>query len=52
MYSMTTLTPRRSAILNFIRERIAQQGQPPSLAEIAEAFGLPRAVWRANTCWR
>ena len=37
MYSMTNLTPRRTAILTFIRERIAQQGQPPSLAEIAEA---------------
>ena len=38
MYSMNELTPRRSAILNFIRERIAEQGQPPSLAEIAEAL--------------
>lgn len=27
MYSMTTLTPRRTAILTFIRERIADQGQ-------------------------
>ena len=49
MYSMTTLTPRRSAILNFIRERIAQQGQPPSLAEIAEAFGFAsRSVARKH----
>ena len=37
MYSMTTLTPRRTAILTFIRDRIAQQGQPTSLAEIAMA---------------
>ena len=40
MYSMTNLTPRRTAILTFIRERIAEHGQPPSLAEISEAFGF------------
>ncbi len=49
MYSMTNLTPRRSAILNFIRERIADKGQPPSLAEIAEAFGFAsRSVARKH----
>ena len=49
MYSMNELTPRRSAILNFIRERIAEQGQPPSLAEIAEAFGFAsRSVARKH----
>ncbi|NBA96589.1 transcriptional repressor LexA [Pseudomonas sp. R5(2019)] len=49
MYSMTTLSPRRSAILTFIRDRIAQQGQPPSLAEIAEAFGYAsRSVARKH----
>ena len=49
MYSMTNLTPRRTAILTFIRERIAQQGQPPSLAEIAEAFGFAsRSVARKH----
>ena len=49
MYSMTTLTPRRAAILTFIRDRIAQQGQPPSLAEIAEAFGFAsRSVARKH----
>src|SRR5207253_3082370 len=49
MYSMTTLTPRRTAILTFIRDRIAQQGQPPSLAEIAEAFGFAsRSVARKH----
>ncbi|OOW00564.1 transcriptional repressor LexA [Pseudomonas sp. MF4836] len=49
MYSMTTLSPRRSAILTFIRERIAGQGQPPSLAEIAEAFGFAsRSVARKH----
>ncbi|MQA56757.1 transcriptional repressor LexA [Pseudomonas piscis] len=49
MYSMTTLSPRRSAILTFIRERIADRGQPPSLAEIAEAFGFAsRSVARKH----
>jgi repressor LexA len=49
MYSMTTLSPRRSAILTFIRERIAEQGQPPSLAEIAQAFGFAsRSVARKH----
>lgn len=38
MYSMSTLSPRRTAILAFIRERVTEQGQSPSLAEIAEAF--------------
>ncbi|MDG6400044.1 repressor LexA, partial [Pseudomonas quasicaspiana] len=33
MCSMSTLSPKRSAILTFIRDRIAQQGQSPSLAE-------------------
>ncbi len=40
MYPMNTLSPRRRAILDFLRERIAEHGQPPSLAEIAEAFGF------------
>lgn len=49
MYSMNELTPRRAAILEFIRERIAEQGQPPSLAEIAEAFGFAsRSVARKH----
>jgi repressor LexA len=49
MYSMSQLSPRRTAILTFIRDRIAQQGQPPSLAEIAEAFGFAsRSVARKH----
>lgn len=49
MYSMNTLSPRRSAILTFIRDRIAQQGQSPSLAEISEAFGFAsRSVARKH----
>ncbi|SEP65160.1 repressor LexA [Pseudomonas sp. NFACC02] len=49
MYSMTTLSPKRSAILTFIRDRIAQNGQPPSLAEICEAFGFAsRSVARKH----
>jgi repressor LexA len=49
MYSMTTLTPRRTAILTFIRERIAEHGQSPSLAEISEAFGFAsRSVARKH----
>lgn len=49
MYSMSTLSPRRSAILDFIRERIVNQGQPPSLADICEAFGFAsRSVARKH----
>ena len=49
MYSMNTLSPRRTAILVFIRERIVEHGQPPSLAEIAEAFGFAsRSVARKH----
>lgn len=49
MYSMSPLTPRRRAILTFIRDRIAQQGQSPSLAEISEAFGFAsRSVARKH----
>jgi repressor LexA len=49
MYSMTTLSPRRTQILAFIRDRIAQNGQPPSLAEICEAFGFAsRSVARKH----
>lgn len=40
MYSMDSLSPRRSAVLTFIRDRVAGQGQPPTLAEIAAACGL------------
>ncbi len=40
MYSMRALSPRRAAILSFIRDRVAGHGQPPSLAEIASACGL------------
>jgi len=40
MYSMFDLSSRRAAILTFIRKRVTEQGQPPSLAEIAEAGGL------------
>lgn len=40
MYSMKDLSPRRAAILSFIRDRVAGHGQPPSLAEIATACGL------------
>ncbi|MDE1167356.1 MAG: transcriptional repressor LexA [Pseudomonas sp.] len=49
MYSMTILSPKRSAILSFIRERIGDRGQPPSLAEISEAFGFAsRSVARKH----
>ena len=49
MCSMTTLSPKRAAILTFIRGRIAQNGQPPSLAEISEAFGFAsRSVARKH----
>lgn len=39
MYTMPAELSKRHQILAFIRERIAA-GQPPSLAEIAEAFGF------------
>jgi repressor LexA len=49
MYSMKNLSPKRAAILTFIRDRIAQNGQPPSLAEICEAFGFAsRSVARKH----
>ena len=49
MYSMTLLSPKRAAILTFIRDRISQNGQPPSLAEISEAFGFAsRSVARKH----
>ncbi len=37
MYPMPALSPRRAAVLSFIRDRVAAFGQPPSLAEIAAA---------------
>ena len=40
MFSMKKLSDRRLAVLAFIHERVARQGQPPTLAEIAEACGL------------
>lgn len=40
MYSMTELSPRRTAILRYIRDQVTGQGQAPSLAEIAAACGL------------
>lgn len=39
MYTMSDLSPQRAAVLEFLRERIAA-GAPPSLAEIAAAFGF------------
>ncbi|WP_369991738.1 transcriptional repressor LexA [Pseudomonas xanthosomatis] len=49
MCSMDNLTPKRRAILEFIRERITEQGQPPSLADIAERFGFAsRSVARKH----
>lgn len=40
MYPMSSLSPRRAAVLSFIRDRVAGHGQPPTLAEIAAACGL------------
>lgn len=40
MYSMTDLSPRRAAILRYIRDQVNGHGQAPSLAEIAAACGL------------
>jgi repressor LexA len=41
--SPTDLTDRQQAILDFVRERIAADGMPPTLAEIARAFGFRQA---------
>lgn len=40
MYPMSVLSPRRAAVLSFIRDRVAGHGQSPTLAEIAAACGL------------
>ncbi|MBH3454458.1 repressor LexA [Pseudomonas monteilii] len=49
MCSMDNLTPKRRAIFEFIRERIADHGQPPSLADIATRFGFAsRSVARKH----
>ncbi len=40
MYSMKKLSDRRLAILSFIQGQVAVKGQPPTLAEIADACGL------------
>jgi repressor LexA len=37
---MPILTERQQAILDFVRERIARDGLPPTWAEIAQAFGF------------
>jgi len=37
---MSDLTDRQQAILDFVRERIAADGVPPTWAEIARAFGF------------
>ena len=38
-----TLTDRQQAILDYLREHIAAEGRPPTLAEIASAFGVRQA---------
>ncbi|KLJ14464.1 LexA family transcriptional regulator, partial [Pseudomonas sp. TJI-51] len=49
MCSMNNLTPKRRAIFDFIRERISDHGQPPSLADIATRFGFAsRSVARKH----
>ncbi|MDF2489736.1 MAG: lexA-2 [Pseudomonas sp.] len=46
---MDRLSPKRRAILEFLRERIAEHGQPPSLADIASRFGFAsRSVARKH----
>lgn len=37
---MSDLTDRQQAILDFVRQRIASDGMPPTWAEIARAFGF------------
>ncbi|GAB3729815.1 transcriptional repressor LexA [Silanimonas algicola] len=38
-----TLTDRQQAILDFLRDHLAAEGRPPTLAEIAQAFGFRQA---------
>src|SRR5687768_14008419 len=38
--TMSELTDRQQAILDFVRERIGRDGLPPTWAEIALAFGF------------
>lgn len=40
----TGLTPRQQQVLALIRERIASDGVPPTLQEIAQALGFKQAV--------
>jgi repressor LexA len=40
---MSDLTSRQQAVLDFVRERIAADGMPPTLAEIARGFGFRQA---------
>ena len=40
MFSMSKANARRRQILHFIRSRVAAEGQPPTLEEIAAACGL------------
>ena len=40
LFSMNTAATRRRQILHFIRSRVATEGQPPTLEEIAAACGL------------
>jgi repressor LexA len=41
--SPSDLTPRQQAVLDFVRECIAADGMPPTLAEIAREFGFRQA---------
>src|SRR5829696_2545897 len=41
--TMDELTPRQRQVLNFIQESLAEQGLPPTRAEIAEALGFKSA---------
>src|SRR4249919_2305479 len=38
--TMSDLTDRQQAMLDFVRERIAADGLPPTWSEIAQAFGF------------
>src|SRR4249919_867693 len=40
---MPLLTARQQAVLDFVRERIAVDAMPPTLAEIAREFGFRQA---------
>jgi len=47
---MEDLTPRQRQVLMFIQDSLAEQGLPPTRAEIAEALGFKSANAAEDIC--